>query len=226
MKRAAVIIFPGSNCDRDAVHALKNVFGLEVEEHWHDLPITESYDLIVLPGGFSYGDYLRAGAMAKLSKAVKSLDRALADGAKVLGICNGFQILTEAGYLPGALTKNEDTRFHCHDVHIKVENTKTSWTQSLSKGKTLRMPIAHAEGRYFIDPKGLEQLQQNQQIAYSYVNVEGVADASSNPNGSVQNIAGVFDSSFQVLGLMPHPERCCEAILGNEDGKAFFGFLQ
>ncbi|MCB0327307.1 MAG: phosphoribosylformylglycinamidine synthase subunit PurQ [Bdellovibrionales bacterium] len=225
MKTAAVIIFPGSNCDRDAVHALSTIFSMQVQEHWHDDPIEKNYDLIVIPGGFSYGDYLRAGAMAKVSPAVQSIRACLERGSKVLGICNGFQILTEAGYLPGALTKNEDTRFHCHDVYLRCENDQTPWTRHLPLGQVLRMPIAHAEGRYMIDAEGAKKLKEKKQIALRYCNAEGEIDSQSNPNGSMENIAGVFDESFQVLGLMPHPERCCEALLGNEDGKAFFSFL-
>ncbi|WP_448524202.1 phosphoribosylformylglycinamidine synthase I [Pseudothermotoga sp.] len=220
--KCAVVVFPGSNCDRDAFHVLKNVFGLDCHYVFHeDTFTTNEFDLIVLPGGFSFGDYLRAGAIARFSPVMESVREAANRGKFILGICNGFQILTESKLLPGALLRNKNLKFVCKDVYIKVVNNRTPFTCSLEDGQVLRMPIAHGEGRYFV-PK--DQLKEDQ-IVFLYCDERGDVTEDSNPNGSCFNIAGVINEKGNVLGLMPHPERCCEEILGNTDGRKIFESL-
>ncbi|HHV79448.1 MAG TPA: phosphoribosylformylglycinamidine synthase subunit PurQ [Firmicutes bacterium] len=212
--RFGVVIFPGSNCDSDCYHALKDVMGLEAEYIWHKSTDIRGFDAIILPGGFSYGDYLRAGAIARFSPVMKAVEKFARGGGLVLGICNGFQILLEAGLLPGAMMRNDCLQFRCHYVEVKVENAETPFTGECSPGQILRIPIAHGEGNYFAEPRVLEELKRNQQIVLRY--------HGSNPNGSVDNIAAVINREGNVMGMMPHPERCCEGVLGGTDGKFIF----
>jgi phosphoribosylformylglycinamidine synthase len=209
--KAAVVVLPGSNCDHDAFHVLKDVLNVPTDLLWHEETKLDPYDLIVLPGGFSYGDYLRAGAIARFSPAVLALgDYVAARRGLVLGICNGFQMLTEAGLLPGALANNITRQFICKTVLLNVENADTAFTSELHIGERIEVPIAHSQGRYVIDPEGLAALRRNQQILFRY--------ADENPNGSMEAIAGVMDRDGRVFGLMPHPERNAETVLGNGDG--------
>ncbi|MEJ5228878.1 MAG: phosphoribosylformylglycinamidine synthase subunit PurQ [Pseudothermotoga sp.] len=217
--KAAVVVFPGSNCDRDAYHVLKDVVGFDCQYVFHKENFyPEDFDLIVLPGGFSYGDYLRAGAIARFSPVMQSVTKAARHSVLVLGICNGFQILTEAGLLPGVLMKNRDLAFHCHDVYLLVENNETPFTSLYQKGEIVKMSIAHGEGNYFIeDPERIKQ-----QVVFRYCDEKGNTTEFANPNGSLLNIAGVINEHGNVLGLMPHPERCSEEILGSSDGRKLF----
>ena len=210
----AVIVFPGSNCDIDMFHAIQDELGEEVEYVWHDREDLSEFDGILLPGGFSYGDYLRSGAIARFSNVMKGVVKAIEEGKPVLGVCNGFQILLEAGLLPGAMRRNIDLKFICQTVTLKVENTGTGFTSLYEKGEEIRIPVAHGEGNYFCDEETLAQLKENGQIAFTY---EG-----TNPNGSVENIAGITNAQGNVLGMMPHPERAVDAQLGSKDGLALF----
>ena len=223
--KVAVLSFPGSNCDRDVVHVLKNVLKLRADLVWHKEPLPEDYDAVVLPGGFSYGDYLRAGVIAAYSPMLKSIRRMADEGKPILGICNGFQILVEAGLLPGALLRNLNLKFICRWVNVRVERASTPFTSRFKKSSVIKMPIAHNEGRYFIDDKGLRSLYDNDQIVFTYVNEKGEKTDESNPNGSIENIAGICNPEGNVVGLMPHPERASEAVLspfGSEDGLLLF----
>ncbi len=222
--KAGVVIFPGSNCDRDAFEALK-LMGYQVEYIWHQETNLKGFDLVVLPGGFSYGDYLRAGAIAKFSPVMQEIIRFANKGGKVLGICNGFQILTEAGLLPGALLRNESLRFVCKYVTIRVVNSNTAFTHRVNPGQLLRIPIAHGEGNFFVDDDTLAELKANNQIVFQYVDNSGNPTPEANPNGSRENIAGIINREGNVLGMMPHPERAVEAILGSEDGRLIFESL-
>lgn len=217
--KSAVIVFPGSNCDLDAYHVLRDIMGFECHYVFHKEQFAPNeFDFIVLPGGFSYGDYLRAGAIARFSPVMKNVIEAAKNGVLILGICNGFQILTEAGLLEGALMKNKDLKFHCHDVYLRVEDNRTPFTLMYQPGEVIKMSIAHGEGNYFInDPEKI-----NSQVILRYCNKEGKLSGDSNPNGSLQNIAGVINKEKNVFGLMPHPERCSEQILGSTDGKKIF----
>jgi len=209
--KAAVVVLPGSNCDHDSFHVLSEVLKVPTDLLWHEETKLDQYDLIILPGGFSYGDYLRAGAIARFSPAVLALsDYVAARRGLVLGICNGFQMLTEAGLLPGALARNVTRQFICKTVALTVENADTAFTSELHVGERIELPIAHSQGRYVIDPEGLAALKHNRQILFTY--------ADENPNGSLEAIAGVMDRDGRVFGLMPHPERNAEAMLGNGDG--------
>lgn len=206
-----VVIFPGSNCDSDMVHALRDDLGYEVIELWHkdeDLSAFNTEDCIVLPGGFSYGDYLRCGAIARFSPMMQSVIKFADSGGKVLGICNGFQILCEAGLLPGVLLRNENMKFVCKNIFIKGED-----------GVPLKIPLAHGEGRYYADEDTLDRLEKNHQIMYRYCNEKGEITPDANPNGSIRNIAGITNASRNVFGMMPHPERACNEDLGNTDGR-------
>ena len=220
--KAAVIVYPGSNCDRDVRVALANATGAEPLAVWHRESEFPDVDLIVLPGGFSYGDYLRPGAMAAHSPAIREIRRRAEKGVSVLGICNGFQILTETGLLPGALLQNAGIKFICRDVHLRVETSESPFTEAYRSGEVLRIPIAHHEGNYFADPKTLDELAGEGQIAFRYCDPEGTVDEDANPNGSICNIAGVFSKGRRILGMMPHPERLAESLLGGEDGKRMF----
>ncbi len=217
-----IIVFPGSNCDRDCAHVVSEVMGQSAHLIWHQEPAFQGMDAIVLPGGFSYGDYLRTGSIARFSPIMEAVFEFVNQGGLVLGICNGFQILLEAGLLPGAMLRNKDLSFICKDTYLRVENADTPFTNSCAAGQVLTLPIAHAEGNYYTDPVTLSALQANAQIVFRYCDKEGNATTSSNPNGSLDNIAGIRNAKGNVLGLMPHPERCAEAIFSNQDGRRIF----
>jgi phosphoribosylformylglycinamidine synthase len=222
-----VLVFPGSNCDHDTYNVAHEVLGAPATMLWHASTDLESCDAIVVPGGFAYGDYLRTGAIAKFSPIMGSVKKFAASGGLVLGICNGFQILTEAGLLPGALMRNATQRYICKQVHLKVETTDSAFTQLLTQGEVLRMPVGHMEGNYFCDADTLAELKRQDRIAFRYGNAEGLTEAEHNLNGSIENIAGVLNEGRNVLGLMPHPDRSSEALLGSADGlKIFQGMAQ
>ena len=218
----AVLQFPASNCDQDAVHALRNVFGHSARLIWHKENSLGDVDGVVVPGGFSYGDYLRTGAIARFSPIMQQVQSFAANGGLVLGICNGFQILCEAGLLPGALIRNRSLQFRCEHVFLKTLTTDSPFTNQIPEGKLLRVPIAHGEGCYFADDETLSRLKAKNQILWQYVNAKSEPTETSNPNGSLHNIAGICNESRNVAGLMPHPERACESILGSEDGRLIF----
>ncbi len=218
----AVIVFPGSNCDHDAYHAAKHVLGYDAEFIWHKESNLKGADVVILPGGFSYGDYLRTGAIAQFSPVMKAVAEFASSGGPVLGICNGFQVLCEAKLLPGALIRNRDLKFHCEHVRVRIEQTDTPFTLRAARGQVLRIPIAHGEGNYFADPETLERLESAGRIVLRYCDEAGQLSDSSNPNGSIHAIAGICSEQRNVVGLMPHPERACEATLGSEDGLVFF----
>ncbi|WP_214885653.1 MULTISPECIES: phosphoribosylformylglycinamidine synthase subunit PurQ [unclassified Exiguobacterium] len=209
----AVIVFPGSNCDLDMYHAVKDVLGEEAEYVFHTETSLEGFDGVLLPGGFSYGDYLRCGSIAQFSPIMAEVKRFAEEGRPVLGVCNGFQVLVEAGLLPGVLMRNRDLKFMCKTVDLVVENNETMFTSEYAAQETIRVPIAHGEGNYYCDDATLETLKASGQIAFTY---------KENPNGSVENIAGITNEAGNVLGMMPHPERAVEALLGVEDGKRLF----
>ncbi|MCX7909013.1 MAG: phosphoribosylformylglycinamidine synthase subunit PurQ [Ignavibacteria bacterium] len=218
-----VVVFPGSNCDHDAYYALKHNLGYEVCFLWHkESIIPKDLDCIILPGGFSYGDYLRTGAIARFSPIMSEVINFSKKGGLVLGICNGFQILTEASLLPGALLKNNSLRFICKDVYLKVKNNNTPFTSLLELGQILRIPIAHFEGNYFADEDTIKQLEDNDQIVFQYCDKDGNVNEFSNPNGSLKSIAGITNKRKNVLGMMPHPERYCDPVLGGTDGTLIF----
>lgn len=217
-----VIVFPGSNCDHDAYHAAGHVMGAETKFIWHKDTDLNNFDVIILPGGFSYGDYLRSGAIAKFSPVMNNLIHFANKGGMVLGICNGFQILLESGLLPGTLLHNENLRFICKDIHLKCDNRNTPFTQSIPDGKILTLPIAHGEGNYFTDNQTLKSLEDNEQIIFRYCDEQGNVTDESNPNGSLKNIAGICNKQRNVMGMMPHPERVVEKELGSTDGKLIF----
>jgi phosphoribosylformylglycinamidine synthase len=223
--KAAVVVFPGSNCDRDAAVALREATGEPPAMVWHRENTLPKVDLIVVPGGFSYGDYLRSGAMAALSPIMKDVVKRAEDGVPTLGICNGFQILTEAGLLPGALMRNAGLKFVCRAVDLKVENSQTLFTAGYTAGQVVRIPIAHADGNYFADDDTLDRLEGEGRVAFRYTTPDGEAAPEGNPNGSIRNIAGIFNESKTVLGMMPHPERAADAVHGGTDGKALFDAL-
>jgi len=217
-----VVVFPGSNCDHDCVHVLSNVLSQKVREVWHKETSLDGLDAVILPGGFSYGDYLRTGAIARFSPVMGAVKHFADHGGMVLGICNGFQILLEAGLLPGAMLRNRSLAFICKDVHVRVENAATPFTGRCESGQILRLPIAHADGNYYTDPVTLAALQANAQIVFRYCTPDGNITPEANPNGSLDNIAGIRNAEGNVLGLMPHPERCAEEVLGNDDGRLIF----
>lgn len=223
--KAGVVVFPGSNCDRDVAVALEQSVGRKPLMIWHrdtDLP---DLDLVVVPGGFSYGDYLRCGAMAAHSPVMREIKRRAAKGMRVLGICNGFQIIAEAGLVPGVLMRNRDLKYICKDVHLKVEDSQSAFTGRYDMGQVVRMPIGHGEGNYFADAETLAALEGDGLIAFRYCTPEGEVTDGANPNGSQRNIAGVFNASRTVLGMMPHPERLSDPRLGGTDGRAMFDAL-
>jgi phosphoribosylformylglycinamidine synthase I len=220
-----VIVFPGSNCDHDAYHVISKHVGQPVDFIWHRDTDLSSYDAVIIPGGFSYGDYLRAGALARFSPVMASVKKFAAQGGYVLGICNGFQILCEAGLLPGALIRNRDLHFICEHVTVRVESVETPFTNQVKRGEVLRLPIAHADGNYVCDDATLEQLQKEDSIILRYCDENGVPTEASNPNGSRDNIAGICNRERNVMGLMPHPERACEDLLGSTDGRDIFRSL-
>ncbi len=218
-----VITFPGSNCDHDAIFATQTCLGEEVVNLWHkDTQIPNDIDCIVIPGGFSYGDYLRCGAIARFSPIMKSVVGFANRGGLVIGICNGFQILTEAQLLPGVLLRNTNMRFVCKDVWLRVENTTTPFSNLIEKNAVLRIPIAHGEGNYFADADTIKRLEDNNQIVFRYSNEQGEITDMANPNGSINNIAGIINEKGNVLGMMPHPERYSDEILGCDDGLIIF----
>jgi phosphoribosylformylglycinamidine synthase len=217
-----VIIFPGSNCDYDAYRAVKDVLREEVEFLWHQDNSLNGCDCVILPGGFSYGDYLRTGAIARFSPIMKQVINFARKGGLVLGICNGFQILLESGLLPGAMLRNQNLRFVCKHVHIRTEVIETPYTNLCKRYQVLKIPVAHSDGNYFISEQGLRKLKDNNQVVFRYCNPSGVIKPGYNPNGALDNIAGICNEQKNVLGMMPHPERASEGILGSEDGKYLF----
>lgn len=217
-----VIVFPGSNCDHDAYHALAHVMNAETEFLWHKDTDLSGIDFLLIPGGFSYGDYLRSGAIARFSPIMKSVSKYVEEGRPVLGICNGFQILLEANLLPGAMLHNQKLRYICKYLHIRCETTDTLFTRTLEKGQVLRIPVAHGEGNYFIDDEGLKELEDNDQVVFRYCNSDGELVPGANLNGSIDHIAGICNRSRNVMGMMPHPERAVEKLLGSDDGKLLF----
>jgi len=223
--KIAVIQFPGSNCDQDCLRALRDGLRVPAEYLWHKETSVFGFDAVVLPGGFSYGDYLRCGAIARFSPIVKAIVRAANDGMPVIGICNGFQILCEAGLLPGALIRNQSLHFVCQPVWLRVETDETPFTAKLDKARLLRMPVAHGEGSYFAEPATLATLQSKRQIVFRYVDESGKSTWESNPNGSMLNIAGICNEARNVVGMMPHPDRAWDRRLGSEDGKLLFESL-
>lgn len=220
--RFAVIVFPGSNCDHDAYHAAKHVLGQEAEFVWHKESDLRGADAVILPGGFSFGDYLRTGAIARFSPVMDAVKRFAAAGGPVIGICNGFQILLEAGMLPGAMLRNKGLKFRCEHVYVRVEQTDTPFTLACRPHQVLQLPIAHGEGNYFATPDELRTLQQNRQIVFRYVDATGAVTEEANPNGSIESIAGICSERRNVVGLMPHPERACELSVGSADGLVMF----
>lgn len=223
--RFGVVVFPGTWSDRDCEYALGSVLGQPVRFVWHQERDLSDLDCVILPGGFSYGDYLRAGAIARFSPVVDAIGEFAERGGLVLGICNGFQILCEAGLLPGVLIRNQDLQFHCEWVHLRVERTDTALTNATQPGQVLRVPISHGEGNYFADPETLARIEANGQVLLRYCDADGNVVAEANPNGSVNNIAGIMNERGNVFGMMPHPERCCEPLLGGSDGNLLFESL-
>jgi phosphoribosylformylglycinamidine synthase len=218
----AIVVFPGSNCDHDAYHAAKHVLGQPAEFVWHKDTSLKGADVVVLPGGFSHGDYLRTGAIARFSPIMNAVMAFARGGGPVLGICNGFQILLEAGLLPGAMLRNRGLKFRCEQVHIRVERTDTPFTGRCRPAQILRVPIAHGEGNYFAEPGVLARLEANGQVIFRYTDAAGNVVDAANPNGSVNGIAGICNDARNVLGMMPHPERACERALGSDDGLNVF----
>jgi phosphoribosylformylglycinamidine synthase I len=222
-----VIVFPGSNCDRDLAYVTASLLDLPTRMVWHEETDISDLDVVVIPGGFSYGDYLRCGAIAQFSPVIKQVVEHVKQGKFVFGICNGFQVLTEMGLLPGALVRNRDLHFICDRVPIKVERNDLAWTSEYSQGEVITLPIAHGEGSYYADSKTLKALEDNQQILFRYCTATGEINQAANPNGSANNIAGICDRTGKILGMMPHPERACDPLLGGTDGmKLFKGLLQ
>ena len=220
--RFAVLQFPGSNCDQDCVHVLRNVLGQDAGFLWHKEESIGNVDAVVVPGGFSYGDYLRTGSIAQFSPVMNAVKAFAKDDGLVIGICNGFQILCETGLLPGALVRNRSLQFRCEHVHLKVPTTDSPFTREVPEGKVLRVPIAHGEGCYFADEKILAKLQANHQILFQYATESGELTDDANPNGSLLNIAGICNEGRNICGMMPHPERASEDILGEDDGRLVF----
>ena len=220
--RFAVIVFPGSNCDHDAYHVAKHVLGQEAEFIWHKETGLKGADAVILPGGFSHGDYLRTGAIARFSPVMAAVTDFARQGGPVIGICNGFQILLEAGLLPGAMLRNRDLKFHCEHVHVRVEQTNTPFTSRATRGQVLRLPIAHGEGNYFADPETLQELESRGRIVFRYCSPDGEVTDAANPNGSANGVAGICNAARNVVALMPHPERACESALGSADGLVLF----
>jgi phosphoribosylformylglycinamidine synthase len=223
--KIGVVVFPGSNCDHDALHAINDVLHQTAEFIWHQSQDVSGFDAILLPGGFSYGDYLRTGAIARFSPVMSAVARFAEAGGPVLGVCNGFQILCEAGLLPGALMRNAGLRFVCRQVHVRVDSLTTPFTCAATHGQILQMPIAHGEGNYVCDPATLAEIRRNDQIVFRYCTPDGSLDPEANPNGSLGSIAGVCSRERNVVGLMPHPERAVEAALGSADGLVIFRSL-
>ena len=220
--RFGVVVFPGTWSDVDCYHVLDEVLGQEVSYVWHKETDLSSYDCVVLPGGFSYGDYLRCGAIARFSPVMESVVEFAGRGGVVIGICNGFQVLCESGLLPGALLRNESLEFRCQWVNLRVDNTETTFTRNCESGQRLRVPISHGEGRYYADEATLQALEEDGRVLFRYCDNDGTVTLESNPNGSLNGIAGIANREGNVLGMMPHPERCCEPVLGGTDGLYIF----
>ncbi len=216
--RFAIIVFPGTWSDHDCHYALKDVMGQEADLVWHQQTDLDGYDCVVLPGGFSYGDYLRCGALARFSPVMDAVTRHAQAGRPVIGICNGFQVLCEAGLLPGVLMRNDSLQYRCEPVNLRVENNDTPFTADCHEGQVLSIPISHGEGRYYADAQTLVSLEANRQVVFRYSTPEGGITAAANPNGSIDNIAGMVNERGNVLGMMPHPERASEALVGSDDG--------
>lgn len=223
--KSGIIVFPGSNCDADCLHVMKNVMKQESEYIWHQESDLSAYDAIILPGGFSYGDYLRTGAIARFSPIMSAVVDYARQGGMVIGICNGFQILLEVGLLPGAMLRNRSLKFICDTVNLKVRQANTPFSNKLEEGQIIQVPIAHGEGNYYCDEKTLQELNDNKQIIFTYCGPEGEESLEYNPNGSLANIAGICNEKGNVLGMMPHPERCSEAVLGGTDGYKIFASM-
>ena len=222
MPRFGVVVFPGSNCDHDAYYSVTKVLGYDASFLWHKDTDLKQSDVIILPGGFSYGDYLRSGAIARFSPIMNSVINFAEKGGVVIGICNGFQILLEAGLLPGVMFRNKSLQFVCKDVYLSIENKQTVFTNLVNGQKSLKIPVAHGEGNYFCDADTLKMLQDNDQIIFKYSSPEGIVAKEYNPNGSTKNIAGIINKGGNILGMMPHPERVCNPILNNTDGQVIF----
>lgn len=218
----AIVVFPGSNCEADCFHIAKDLLGCEADYVWHKDTDLKGADAVILPGGFAYGDYLRAGALARFSPVMDSVAEFAKSGGPVLGICNGFQVLLEAGLLPGAVRVNRGLRYVCRDVHMRVENTETAFTRLYEKGAVVRMPIGHMEGNYTAPPETLEALEREGLVAFRYCDERGRVTDAANPNGAAANIAGIVNRGGNVVGLMPHPDRCAEGVLGNDVGRKMF----
>ena len=223
--KCGIVVFPGSNCDHDCYHILKHVLKLETDWIWHKDEALNAYDFVVLPGGFSYGDYLRPGAIARFSPIMKSVIEYANKGGRVLGICNGFQILVESGLLPGVLMDNEGQRFICKNMTLRVENNDTPFTSQCATGQVLKIPINHGQGRYFADDDTLKRLADNDQILFRYCDAEGKTSDDANPNGSLDHIAGIANVAKNVMGMMPHPERCADPLWSDVDGQLIFKSL-
>lgn len=226
--KTRIVVFPGSNCDHDAHYAVKNILGeTDTEFVWHkEESIGKDVDLVILPGGFSYGDYLRTGAIARFSPIMKDVIRFAKDGGTLIGICNGFQVLCESGLLPGVLVRNEALKFRCTFVNLRTENTSTRFTSDYKVGQVARIPIAHGEGNYIAEPEVIAELEANKQVIFRYSDESGNVTPETNANGSINNIAGIVSKEGNVMGMMPHPERACEAMLGSADGLNVFTSLQ
>jgi len=220
-----VVVFPGSNCDHDTYYVLRKILDLDVIFLWHKQATLEDCDVIILPGGFSYGDYLRTGAIARFSPIMNEVIRFANKGGYVFGICNGFQVLLEAGLLPGVMIKNESLNFVCKDIYLKIENKETVYTKGISGKNSLKIPVAHGEGNYFTDENTLKDLEDNNQIVFKYCTSDGSITNESNPNGSIMNIAGIINKNGNVMGMMPHPERSSDSVLGKTDGSLIFKSL-
>jgi phosphoribosylformylglycinamidine synthase len=220
-----VVVFPGSNCDHDTYYVLRKLLDLDVIFLWHKQATLEDCDIIILPGGFSYGDYLRTGAIARFSPIMNEVIRFANKGGYVFGICNGFQVLLEAGLLPGVMIKNESLNFVCKDIYLKIENKETVYTKGINGKNSLKIPVAHGEGNYFTDENTLKELEDNNQIVFKYCTSDGSITNESNPNGSIMNIAGIINKNGNVMGMMPHPERSSDSVLGKTDGSLIFKSL-
>ncbi|MFC1935184.1 phosphoribosylformylglycinamidine synthase subunit PurQ [Chloroflexota bacterium] len=220
--RFGVVVFPGTWSDGDCHHATKEVLGQNADYVWHKETDLSSYDCVILPGGFSYGDYLRAGAIARFSPVMAAVEAFVQRGGLVIGICNGFQILCEAGLLPGALMRNDHLQFRCQWTHLRVENSETRFTSACRQGQVLSIPISHFDGNYYANASTLRALNEGKQIVFRYCDPSGAVTQETNPNGAVENIAGIMNAQGNVLGMMPHPERCCEPLLGGTDGRILF----
>jgi len=223
--KCGVVTFPGSNCDRDCFHILSDIFGLDTQWVWHKETSLGAFDLVVLPGGFSFGDYLRPGSIAKFSPILKAVVAFAEGGGRVLGICNGFQILVESGLLPGALLDNQSQKFICRYLNVRVDNADTVFTGACEPGEVLRIPVAHAQGNYFADPDTLKRLEDENRIVFRYCDDKGELTDTANPNGSMSNIAGLINEGGNVMGMMPHPERCADPLWAEQDGRKIFQSL-